>query len=149
MKVLIVFLGTLLMCISCLTYQADAIAYKHDVVLLKEMADEAACQAGLCVDEEAYGIGDYRFAYARATQYAEQYVAARQSALKAKLIGDIACKISFEDDVKGYENSNREQKPAVTVRLTADTEDMFRLAVLKKEKILASSRYEIEAFGAE
>lgn len=149
MKVLIVFLGTLLMCLSCLTYQADAHAYRHDVVLLKEMADEAACQAGLCVDDEAYGRGDYCFAYAQAAQYAEEYIAAQQSALNATLICDIACVISFEDDAKGYDKANREQKPAVTIRLTADTEDMFRLAVLKKEKIVASSRYEIEAFGVE
>lgn len=149
MKVLIVFLGVLLMCLSCLTYQADANAYKHDVVLLKEMADEAACQAGLCVDDAAYGRGEYCFAYAQATRYAAEYVAAQQDALTAVLAGDIACEISFEDDAKGYGEGNREQKPAVTIHLTADTEDMFRLAGLKKEKIVACSRYEIEAFGVE
>ena len=149
MKVLIVFLGILLMCLSCLVYQADANAYKHNVVLLKEIADEAACQAGLCVDEEAYGRGVYCFDYAQAAQYANEYIAAHQDALKAKLTCDIACDISFEDDAEGYSKENKEQKPAVLIRLTAFTEDMFRLAGLKKGKIIAASRYEIEAFGEE
>lgn len=149
MKTLIIFLGMLMMCISGLIYQADANWYTHDVVMLKQMADEAACQAALCIDEEAYGEGEYCFRYDESERYAREYILSAQEMLKAELIGDVRYEISFEDDRRGYLPANEKQNPAVFVRLTADTQDMFRLPGLSKINLSAYSRYETMLLGQE
>ncbi|MDD2217839.1 MAG: hypothetical protein PHW03_00810 [Eubacteriales bacterium] len=144
MKTFIVFLGILMMCMSGFVYHADANWYTHDIVMMKIIADEAACQAALCIDEEAYGRGEYCFSYGESEGYASEYILSAQRMLKAELIEDIKYEITFEDDGKGYSSDNKERNPAVIIRLTAETEDMFHLPVLSKNEMNAYSRYEIE-----
>ena len=144
MKAFIVFSGLLVLCVSCMVYQADAMWYVHDQRHLKAAAEEAACQAVLCLDEEAYGEGMYKFDYENAEEYARRYLASAQGGLKARIAGEPEYRISFEDDVCGYSLANAEKNPSVVVEAALETEDMFRLPALTKRGISAEARYEIK-----
>ena len=146
MKVFIIFSAIFMMGMTCMIYQGDVNVYMHEQETLKMIAEEAACQAALCLDDEAYGEGIMRFdtetAYAQVMLYTDE-------ARKLLAYGDtydFDIGISFEDDEKGYTDSNEDRNPTVTVTVKAAGDDFFRLPFLYKNTITRKSKYEVQVF---
>lgn len=144
MKVFIVFSAIFMMGLTCIVYQGDMNVYMHEQETLKMIAEEAACQAALELDESAYGMGEKRFD----TDAAESSVAAYVDGARKLLVRGREYSMSFEmiyeDDGHGYSAENEELLPAVSVSVTAETDDFFRLPFLYRNSITRKSKYEIK-----
>lgn len=146
MKVFIVFVGILMMAVSCLSYQGDAGRYRHDQSVLKAMAEDVACGSALCLRNEDYSNGSMIFDEEEAFKYTEKFIKENEDRLCNKLLGDIYIQMEYEDDKakNGYSKENKECEPAVTVTLKASIEDAFRLPFIKVENITRKARYQIK-----
>ena len=146
MKVLIVFLGLLLINVSFLSYHSDMDRYITLQTNLKAAAEEAAAGASLCQDEEQYGKG----CLVIDPSGAEEYVAFVAKDMERRLPGFMEAQVEYEmkifDDVKGYEGIENygvdEAYPAVWVRLTVNSKDLFRLPFLEKSQTKRSAVYQ-------
>ena len=152
MKVFIVFLGLLIINVSFLSYQGDMGRYVRCQAFLKAVAEECAAGAALYYDEDAYADGKMRFYYEDGRKCIEYIVA--ESEKKSPLPGgsDIAYKVEFQDDYLGYGGepgspgggaAGTEGIPSVTVELTAETDDLFRLPFLAVTEIKRAAKYEL------
>jgi hypothetical protein len=152
MKVFIVFLGLLIINVSFLSYQGDMGRYVRCQAFLKAVAEECAAGAALYYDEDAYSDGKMRFYYEEGRKYIEYIIA--ESGKESPLPGgsDITYEVEFQDDYLGYENgsgspgggaADSEGIPSVTVELTAETEDLFRLPFLAVTEIKRAAKYEL------
>ena len=56
MKVFIVFSAIFMMGLTCIVYQGDMNVYMHEQETLKMIAEEAACQAALELDEREKSV---------------------------------------------------------------------------------------------
>lgn len=144
MKVFIVFTALFMMAFTCVVYQGDVNKYMHEQETLKIIAEEAACQAAMRIDEEEYGMGRKVFDYSEAETAAAVYVEAGRKLLAEGIKYDISYSMNFEDDLAGYDAENEENIPAVTVSVCAETDDFFRLPFLKKSEITRKSKYEVK-----
>lgn len=53
---------------------------------------------------------------------------------------NISYEVKYEDDFRGYEN---QEIPSVTVSLTADTEDIFKLPFIEVKEVKRTAKYEL------
>lgn len=154
MKVFIVFLGLLIINLSFLSYQGDMGRYVRCQTFLKAVAEECAAGAALYYDEAAYSDGQMRFYYEEGRKYIEYIVEESRKEMPLSRNTKITYDVVFQDDWLGYEGENgtgttREEDgeghhiPSVTVELTAETEDMFRLPFLEVMKIKRAAKYEL------
>ena len=144
MKVFIVFTAIFMMAFTCVVFQGDMNVYMHDQETIKMIAEEAACQAALCIDEEAYGMGIKKFDTDEADEITVKYIAGSKKMLAKKGQNNIEYSIGYEDDIHGFRSMNKSMCPAATVTVKVVTDDYFRLPFLRKESITRRSRYEIE-----
>ena len=133
-----------MMAFTCVIYQGDMNRFMHEQETLKMIAEEAACQAALCMDDEAYGEGIAKFDTLLAEEAVSTYVEAGR-----KLFADgddyiLSYEIIYEDDSCGYLAENTLKRPSVTVSVKAETEDFFSLPFLKLTEITRKSKYEIK-----
>ena len=153
MKVLIVFLGLLLINISFLAYQSDMDRYVKLQTNLKAAAEDAAAGASLCQDEEAYGKGYLVIDDAKA----EEYVSFVAEDMKRRLPEYMGAEVRYEmkifDDSKGYEGAElydlEKMLPAVWVRFTINSKDIFRLPFLEKTETNRSAVYQWDTWNGE
>ncbi len=129
MKIFIVFTAIMMMGLTCVVYQGDMNMYRHEQETLKMIAEEAACQAALCFDEEAYGRGIKRFDKAEAEKTVASYIQAGKKLLAGGKKYEMTFEISYEDDEHGYNVVAEECLPAVILSVTAKTDDFFSPSV--------------------
>ena len=151
MKVLIVFLGLLLINVSFLAYQSDMDRYVKLQTNLKAAAEDAAAGASLCQDEAEYGKG-----YLVIDNFeAEEYVSFVAEDVKRKLPDYLEADVQYEmkifDDSKGYEGAElyglEKMLPAVWVRFTINSKDIFRLPFLEKTETHRSAVYQWDTWN--
>ncbi len=139
MKILMIFMGLLVLQATFVSYHGDLNRFSVRQSELKYMAEECAAGAAALWDPEAYGEGKLRFRYEEGERYARDFLRHRWAqmedvtALRADLI--------FEDDFT--ESSRGAASPAVTAVLTLECEDLFRLPFLSVTKIQRKARYEV------
>ena len=146
MKVLIVFLGLLMINVSFLSYHSDMDRFEKMQITLKAAAEEAAAGAALCQEETQYGKGFLVID----EKGAEEYVSFVAKDVERKLPQSMEAKVDYEmeiyDDEKGYSRMEQhgieEEVPAVWVRLTAHSKDLFRLPFLEKKVTRRSAVYQ-------
>lgn len=146
MKVLIVFLGLLMIHISFLSYHSDMDRFEKMQTALKAAAEEAAAGAALCQEEEQYGKG----LLVIDKKEAEHYVSFVAKDIETKLPQTMEARVDYEmeiyDDETGYQGIKRrgieEEFPAVWVRLTVKSRDLFRLPFLEKTVTKRSAVYQ-------
>lgn len=148
MKVFIVFSALLMMGFTCVIYQGDVNRYMHEQETLKMIAEEAACQAALCLDESALGIGIRKFSDTEAEEAAARCIENGRNQLAGGGEYEIRWEIGYEDDIRGYSRENSSQNPAVLLSVTIQTEDFFRLPFLFQDSITRKSKYEIKGLSA-
>ena len=148
MKIFIVFTALLMMGFTCVIYHGDVNRYMHEQETLKMIAEEAACQAALCLDEEALAEGIIKFAAADAESAAEACIENGRKQLADGKIYEISWNIAFEDDVAGYDAENTDELPSVEVAVTIKRDDFFRLPFLYKDSVTRKSKYEIKGLSA-
>lgn len=146
MKILIVFLGILLINVSFLAFDSDMDRYEKLQVVLKAAAEEAAAGAALCQDEAQYGKG-FLVIDSRA---AEEYAAFAAADVERRLPEPMGAKVNYEmkifDDAKGYDGIENcgvsGESPAVWIRLTATGKDLFRLPFVSQTVTKRSAVYQ-------
>jgi len=146
MKVLIVFLGLLMINVSFLSYHSDMDRFEKMQITLKAAAEEAAAGAALCQEEEQYGKG----LLVIDEKGAEDYISFVAKDVEHKLPKVMEAKVDYEmeiyDDEKGYrgmeERGIEEEFPAVWVRLTVHSRDLFRLPFLERTVTKRSAVYQ-------
>lgn len=143
MKVFIVFLSLLIVNVSALVFQGDLGCYMHEQLLLKEAAEECAAGAALLIDEEEYSYGRIIFDYQAGEKYAQEYLEYIKRNSKVISKGKISCKLTFEDDGKGYSDSNIENIPSISSEIVVKSEDIFRLPFIEVTRLERSTRYEL------
>lgn len=144
MKVLIVFSAIFMMAFTCVIYQGDMNLYMHEQETLKMIAEEAACQAALCLDENSYGEGRREFDKKAALEAVSKYIEDSRDLLANGEEYAITYVVHYEDDETGYLPENEKKNPSVTVDISAETDDFFRLPFLTKTEITRKSKYEIK-----
>ncbi|MDD2216394.1 MAG: hypothetical protein PHR60_06810 [Eubacteriales bacterium] len=134
MKVLIVFIGLLIVNVTFVIYQGDLGRYIHLQTFLKAAAEECAAGAALYYDEEAYGHGTMIINRGEAIRYTDYIVE------KATRILDLeeGENLSYEMEI-----DNLEKSPTVAVTLQLTTRDLFRLPFLKVEQVARSAKYQL------
>jgi hypothetical protein len=145
MKVLIVFLGLLLICCGFVFYQSDMGRYVRAQTALKALAEECAAGAALYFDDEAYALGKMIFDEGEGRKYIEH---ALESAVLPEVdpTGGILCESDFYDDRGAYGqeiDGATVRCPSVVVRLSVSTEDLFRLPFLSVTKLERRAMYEL------
>lgn len=153
MKVLIVFLGLLVINVSFLTYQGDMGRYVRCQIFLKAVAEECAAGASLYYDHAAYSEGKLIFSYEEGQKYIEYIIEESRSKMPLPEDSIMTYDVSFQDDYLGYDNSQtvglsdesagEEGIPSVTVVITALTDDLFRLPFLEVTEVKRAARYEL------
>ncbi|MBR2001309.1 MAG: hypothetical protein IJ994_03265 [Firmicutes bacterium] len=146
MKVLIVFLGLLLINLSFLSYHSDLDRYEKLQTQLKAAAEEAAAGASLCQDEAQYGKGYLVIDGTAAEEYVTFVTDHVEQALPEYMDAEVSYEMRIFDDEKGYDGIEEygvsEPYPAVWVRMTADSKDLFRLPFLEKTRTKRSAIYQ-------
>ncbi|MDD2215978.1 MAG: hypothetical protein PHE41_05355 [Eubacteriales bacterium] len=134
MKVLIVFIGLLIVNVTFVIYQGDLGRYIHLQTFLKAAAEECAAGAALYYDEEAYSHGTMIINQKEAIRYTDYIVE------KATRILDLeeGENLSYEMEIDNWERS-----PTVAVTLQLTTRDLFRLPFLKVEQVVRSAKYQL------
>jgi hypothetical protein len=145
MKVLIVFLGLLLICCGFVIYQSDMGRYVRAQTALKALAEECAAGAALYFDEEAYALGRMIFNETEGREYIRRTL---ESAVLPDVdpVGVVSCESAFYDDRSGYGQmigGVRVRCPSVAVALSLPTEDVFRLPFLSVTKLERRAMYEL------
>lgn len=143
MKVFIVFIGIFMVSVSAIVYQGDLGIYGHEQLLIKEAAEECAAGSSLFLDNEEFSKGNIVFDYAKGINYTENYLAYITRNSKALSNGVVQYKMEFEDEKRGYSPSNAEKIPAITVKISVVTEDLFRVPFIKVTSLERSARYEL------
>jgi len=143
MKVFIVFLGIFIISVSAVVFQGDLGAYGHELLLLKEAAEEGAAGAALCLNEEEYAKGNLVFDYKEGEKYIEDYLAYIKRNSKALSEGENYYNIIFQDDKLGYSLENVEKIPSVTVEVKVLTEDLFRVPFINVTSLERRAQYEL------
>ncbi len=138
MKVFLVFLGLLIINTGFLAYQGDLGRYVRCQIFMKALAEECAAGAALYYDEEAYSDGELRFYYDESREYIEFLLEESRDRMPLPKGSALYYEAVFEDDLLGYE-----ENPSVTVSLTAQTEDLFRLPFLEVTEIKRAAKYEM------
>jgi hypothetical protein len=144
--------------ISFLTYQGDMGRYVQSQVYLKALAEECAAGAALYYEEEEFAEGRMVFDYEEGHKYVDYLLNKTTENMPLPKSSRITYTIHFEDDLQGYEEGLTEyeennpghhrfgsdiKNPSVTVKLTADTGDLFRLAFLKIDQVTRTAKYEL------
>ena len=146
MKILIVFLGLLLINISFLSYHSDLDRFEKMQVTLKAAAEEAAAGAALCQDEAQYGKGFLVIDRQGAEEYVEFVAGDVERRLPSSMEAQVDYEMEIFDDEKGYDgietHGGMEAYPAVWVRLTVHSRDLFRLPFLEKTVTKRSAIYQ-------
>lgn len=142
MKVFIVFIGLLVINVSCLIYQGDMENFMRKQAFLKFTAEECSAGAATLIVEEEYGKGRVVFDYEACQQYVDEHI--QYVGEKSKLTGTLFCRLTFEDDHIGYNRENVNGIPAVNATVKLETEDLFRLPMITLTEINRSARYELE-----
>lgn len=149
MKVFIVFMGLLIINVSFLSYQGDLGRYIRCQIFLKAVAEECAAGAALYYDEPAYAEGRFRFHYEESRKYIEYILEGSKEEMPLPSDSIITYEAVFQDDHLGYEGNSGEGVgfepciPSVTVELTAETEDLFRLPFIEVTEITRAAKYEL------
>lgn len=146
MKILIVFLGLLLINISFLSYHSDLDRFEKMQVTLKAAAEEAAAGAALCQDEAQYGKGFLVIDRRGAEEYVDFVAGDVERRLPPSMEAQVDYEMEIFDDEKGYDgieaHGGMEAFPAVWVRLTVHSRDLFRLPFLEKTVTKRSAIYQ-------
>ncbi len=153
MKVLIVFLGLLLINVSFLSFQSDMDRFEKLQITLKAAAEEAAAGAALCQDEAQYGKGFLVID----SDGAEEYISFVADDVERRLPVHMEAQVDYEmqifDDEKGYdgmtERGVEKEYPAVWVRLTLCSRDLFRLPFLEKTVVRRSATYQWDTWNGQ
>lgn len=134
MKVLIVFIGLLIVNVTFVIYQGDLGRYIHLQTFIKAAAEECAAGAALYYDEEAYSHGNMIINQNEAIRYTDFIVE------KATRILDLkeGENLSYEMEI-----DNSERSPTVAITLQLTTRDLFRLPFLKVEQVVRSAKYQL------
>jgi hypothetical protein len=135
MKVFIVFLGIFLINVSFLSYQGDMGRYVRCQAFLKAVAEECAAGAALYYDEAAYSEGQLRFYSDEGRKYIEYIIEESKKEMPLPVCSGITYEAVFQDEGVDI--------PSVTVELTAETEDLFRLPFLEVTEIKRAAKYEL------
>ncbi|MDR2132373.1 MAG: hypothetical protein LBP30_03395 [Clostridiales Family XIII bacterium] len=148
MKILIVFMGMLLICAAFVFYQNDMGRYARAQTALKALAEECAAGAALYFDETAYAEGRTVFNETEGRAYISHMLAnSRVPAPDVGAAGLIAASVSFYDDRGAYGVSAGPygviRHPSVVVRLRVATEDIFRLPFLTVTALEREAMYEL------
>ena len=153
MKILIVFLGLLLINISFLSYHSDMDRYVKLQTNLKAAAEEAAAGASLCQDEEQYGKGYLVIDALEAEEYVSFVAEDMERRLPEYMDADVLYEMKIFDDQKGYEGIEsyglEETLPAVWVCMTINSKDLFRLPFLEKRVTNRSAAYQWDTWSGE
>ena len=89
-------------------------------------------------------MGEKRFETDAAESSVAAYVEYSRRLLARGRKYRMSFEMTYEDDKHGYGAENGELLPAVSVAVTAETDDFFRLPFLHKESITRKSKYEIK-----
>ncbi len=143
MKVFIVSLGLFIIGVFAVVFQGDLGIYGHEQLLIKEAAEECAAGASLFLDEQEFSKGRIVFDYDLGEKYTEEYLEYIKRNSKALSYGIVNFEMKFEDEKKGYADSNIHKNPAITVEIIVDTEDLFRLPFIEVTSLERSARYEL------
>jgi hypothetical protein len=148
MKVLIVFLGMLLICTAFMFYQNDVGRYMRAQTALKALAEECAAGAALYFDADAYALGRMLFNEDEARAYiAHMLAASGVPAPDAEAQGPITATVTFCDDRAPYGGSAggfaAVRHPSVIVKLRVATADLFRLPFLTVTALEREAMYEL------
>ena len=143
MKVFIVFLGLFIINVSFLAYQGDMGRYVRCQTFLKAVAEECAAGAALYYDEDAYSDGKLRFYYEEGRGYIEYIMEESKKEMPLPEDTVITYDVVFQDDYLGYEATEGEYNPSVTVEITATTKNLFRLPFLEVREIKRAAMYEL------
>jgi hypothetical protein len=138
----------LLICSSFVFYQNDMGRYMRAQTALKALAEECAAGAALYFDEEAYADGHMIFNETEARAYIAHLLATSEvPSPDVKATGTVAATVSFYDDRGSYGaivgSFGVVMHPAVAVRLSVTTEDVFRLPFLTVTKLERETMYEL------
>lgn len=151
MKVLIVFLGLLLINVSFLAYQSDMDRYAKLQTNLKAAAEDAAAGASLCQDEVEYGKGYLVIDDIKAEEYVSFVAEDMKRRLPEYMEADVRYEMKIFDDSKGYEGAElydlEKMLPAVWVRFTINSKDIFRLPFLEKTETNRSAVYQWDTWN--
>ncbi|MDR3242909.1 MAG: hypothetical protein LBT34_03150 [Clostridiales Family XIII bacterium] len=147
MKVLITFLALFAVNMGFLLYQSGMGGYLSAQTYLKELAEECASGVALYFDARAYADGDVVFNQAEGEKYIAYLLAADGKQAPFTVEGDISCEVKFFDDFTGYlredsVNGVRDGHPSVWIRLSAETEEFFRLPFISVKHIERQAFYE-------
>ncbi len=142
MKVFIVFLGMLIINMSFVSYQGDLGRFIRCQTYMKALAEECAAGASLYYDEAAYSEGLMYFRYEECQKFIDYIIKNSETEMPLPQNSALTYKVSFEDDIKGYESEDN--IPSVTVVITAKTADMFGLPFLKVTEMERASKYELQ-----
>ncbi|MCI5898471.1 MAG: hypothetical protein SOY83_04035 [Anaerovoracaceae bacterium] len=145
MKVFLVFLALCIVNVNFIVFQGDMSNYLHLQNLMKAAAEECAAGAGLYYDEEAYGEGKMVISEKHAEAYIDSVCENILSESGLPAGSDLSWELMIHDDRTGREEGVR--GPSVEVKLTLDTEDLFRLSFLKVTRVVRSAKYELADWG--
>lgn len=150
-------MGLLIINVSFLSYQGDLGHYVRCQAFLKAVAEESAAGAALYYDEEAYSSGKFQFNYDEGRNYIDYFIEESKKEMPLPPDSIITYEVSFQDDLLGYEDetgagmsdgsggedASAEDIPSVTVGITAETGDLFRLPFLEVTEVKRTARYEL------
>ena len=145
MKVMLVFLGLLVLGTVAVAHRGDMERYVRLQAELKALAEECAVGAALYYDEEAYSLG----LLVIDRQEAEKYILALTQAAEQRLGPDGGTVLShsmvIKDDVS-HSDVLGDTSPSVTVQLQLLLPDLFRLPFLTVRQITRGAEYELADF---
>lgn len=148
MKILIVFLGLLMVQAGFLVYHGDMGRYVRCQTELKALAEECAAGAALYFDREAYAKGRFVFVEQEGHRYVSFQMAQAKQRMSFPSSSLFTYEMTFQDDKHGYETRpDGKSYPAVTVILTADTGGLFTLPFFDVRQVARATKYELPHSG--
>lgn len=145
MKVFLVFLGLLLINVTCISYKGDLDRYLQLRSYLKAVAEECAAGAALYYDEEAYSQGFMVID----KEEAERYVVGRLKQAEYFLQLQTTDQLSYEMEIADQRDGKSESamvSPWVDIVLTLEGRDHFRLPFLSVTTLRRGAKYELADF---
>lgn len=137
MKVFITFLGIVILNMTVICYHSDLANYIKLSNYLKQVAIECAAGSSQYYDEEAYSIGKMVINEEEAVKYVDYIVGLASERVCLKEGSDLTWEMIID---------NENENPNVTVKLTLEMDDLFRLKLIDVSKITASSKYELVGY---
>ena len=128
---------------TCVVYQGDVNLYMYEQETLKQITEEAACQGALALSEEEYACGRLVFDKEAADEAVERYIRSGMKLFAGGNDYNTSFITEYEDDETGYGADNPMHYPTVTVTMTIETDDFFRLPLMERKTITRQSKYEI------